>query len=173
MVSVPYALRPNFRAALSCSPLIGLPAHGQRTVGASAPSDDLGETGLYVPGSNATVRSDNIAFSPQYPLWSDGTTKRRWLHIPPGTFIDASRPDAWEFPRGTKVWKEFSHGRRVETRLIERLADGSFRYSTYVWNEEGTQARLAPAEGIRALPVGDAPRRALRHPRRVRLPRLP
>ena len=138
--------------------VVGLPAHGQRTVGAVSPlSNDLSETGLYVPGSNATVRSDNIAFSPQYPLWSDGTTKRRWLHIPPGTFIDGSRPDAWEFPRGTKVWKEFSYGRPIETRLIERLADGSFRYSTYVWNEAGTQARLAPAEGIRVLPVGDAP----------------
>ena len=136
--------------------LVGLPAHGQGP--ADAPPDDLGQTGLYVPGSIATVRPDNVSFSPQYPLWSDSATKRRWLHIPAGTFIDASRPDAWEFPRGTKVWKEFSHGRRVETRFIERLDDGSFRYATYVWNEEGTQALLAPAEGIRALPVAGAPR---------------
>ena len=139
--------------------LIGLPAHGERPTRAVPPlPNDLGETGLYVPGSTATVRPGNIPFSPQYPLWSDGTTKRRWLYIPPGAFIDASRPDAWKFPRGTKVWKEFSLGRRIETRLIERLADGSFRYATYVWNEAGTQARLAPAEGIRALPVSGAPR---------------
>ena len=139
--------------------LTGLPAHRQEPLRAIAPlPPDLGATGLYVPGSSAIVRPDNVPFSPQYPLWSDGATKRRWLHIPSGTFIDASRPDAWNFPPGTKVWKEFSHGRRVETRLIERLDDGTFRYATYVWNEEGTQARLAPAEGLPALPVSGAPR---------------
>ena len=90
------------------------------------------------------------AFSPQYPLWSDGTSKRRWLYLPPGTSIDTSRPDAWEFPPGTKAWKEFSLGRKIETRLIERLADGSWRFSAYGWNAEGTEALLAPAQGITA-----------------------
>ncbi len=89
------------------------------------------------------VRADNIAFAPQYPLWSDGASKRRWIHLPPGTAIDASRADAWEFPLGTRLWKEFSYGRRVETRLIERLADGSWRFAAYVWNDEGTDAVLA------------------------------
>ena len=97
----------------------------------------------------------NLAFSPQYPLWSDGAHKRRWIHLPPGTAIDASRPDAWEFPPGTRLWKEFSLDRPVETRFIERLADGSWRYATYVWNEEGTDATLAPPEGIAALAMRD------------------
>jgi hypothetical protein len=107
----------------------------------------LRDTGLYAAGSVSAVRGGNVAFSPQYPLWSDGASKRRWIHLPPGSAIDASRPDAWEFPPGTKLWKEFSHERRVETRFIERLADGSWRYATYVWNEEGTDAVLASAEG--------------------------
>jgi hypothetical protein len=97
----------------------------------------------------------NVAFSPQYPLWSDGAAKRRWIFLPPGTAIDGSRPDAWEFPRGTRLWKEFSLDRPVETRFIERLADGSWRYAVYVWNEEGTDATLAPADGIAALPTHD------------------
>lgn len=117
----------------------------------------LSQTRLYVPGSTTEVRADNLPFSPQYPLWSDGATKRRWLHIPPGSFIDASQPDAWEFPRGTRLWKEFSQGRRIETRLIQRLQDGTWTYATYVWNEEGTDAQLAPAAGARALPVAGAP----------------
>ena len=133
----------------------------------------LSETGLYAAGSATAVRADNLPFSPQYSLWSDGATKRRWLHIPPGTSIDASRPDEWDFPPGTKLWKEFSHGRRVETRLIERLDDGTWRYATYVWNEEGTDARLAPAAGIRALPVERRARRTLRGPGGAGLPRLP
>ena len=115
---------------------------------ANSPPQHLRDTGLFEPGSVTHVRPAILAFSPQYPLWSDGATKRRWIALPPGTSIDASRADAWEFPRGTRLWKEFSVGRRVETRFIERLHDGSWRYAAYVWNEAGTDAILAPAEGV-------------------------
>ena len=134
----------------------GAHGNGPADAGATFPLH-LSETGLYAPGSATVVRADNVAFSPQYPLWSDGATKRRWLHVPPGRSIDAARPDVWDFPAGTKLWKEFSHGRPVETRLIERLDDGTWRYATYVWDDAGTDARLAPAAGIRSLPVSAAP----------------
>ncbi len=118
----------------------------------------LRDTGLFAAGSSATeIRPEIVSFSPQYPLWSDGATKRRWLHLPPDSFIDAAQVDAWEFPNGTRLWKEFSFDRRVETRLIERLEDGSWRFATYVWDDDGRDATLAPAEGIRALPVAGAP----------------
>ena len=106
----------------------------------------LHDTGLYVPGTNV-VRDANLPFAPQYPLWSDGAGKRRWIHLPPGTSIDASDPDAWEFPPGTKLWKEFGHGRAIETRMIERLPDGSWRFASYAWNEAGTEALLVPDDG--------------------------
>lgn len=118
----------------------------------------LSDTGLYKPGSSTEVRESVIAFAPQYTLWSDGAQKRRWLALPPGTSIDASRTDAWKFPIGTRLWKEFSHGgRRVETRYIERLADGSWRFAAYVWNEEGSDAVLAPEAGLRRMAVAQAP----------------
>ncbi len=116
----------------------------------------LSDTGLYLPGGRV-VDPKHFAFSPQYPLWSDGTTKRRWLHLPPGTAIDASRSEAWEFPPGTRLWKEFSFGRPVETRMIERLSDGSWRFSAYVWNADGSDALLAPEAGIKAMPLSGAP----------------
>jgi len=97
-----------------------------------------------------------MAFTPQYPLWSDGASKRRWLQLPPGTAVDASDPNAWEFPRGTKLWKEFAHGQAVETRLMERLEDGSWRYATYIWNRDGTTATLASPDGV-TLEVPTAP----------------
>ncbi|HEX6396603.1 MAG TPA: hypothetical protein VFZ95_04210 [Steroidobacteraceae bacterium] len=112
----------------------------------------LADTGLYVAGGT-TVRPDVLPFSPQYPLWSDGAAKRRWIWLPPGTRIDASQADAWDFPRGTKLWKEFAHGRALETRFIERADDGSWRFGSYVWNAEGTEAELAPADGLRDLPA--------------------
>lgn len=115
---------------------------------AQAQPANLKDTGIDAPGV--------IAFTPQYPLWSDGTKKRRWLYLPPGTAIDASRAQAWEFPRGTKLWKEFAYERRVETRMIERLADGSWRFAAYVWNAEGTEATLAAAQGV-MVPAAGAP----------------
>ena len=124
--------------------------------GAAPLPDKLRDTGLFEPGSADTVRPGIRSFNPQYPLWSDGATKRRWVSMPSGGVIDASRPAAWVFPSGIRFWKEFSMGgRRVETRLIEHLADGSWRFASYVWNPEGTEATLAPENGIRALPIAE------------------
>ncbi len=133
-------------AALS----LALVATAARTAADAPLPQDLRDTGLYEEGSIERVRDVNEPFAPAHPLWTDGMSKRRWLYLPPGTSIDKSDPDRWEFPRGTRAWKEFSAQGRVETRMIERLADGSWRYSTYVWNEQGTQATLAPEYGIPA-----------------------
>lgn len=106
----------------------------------------LSETGLFVAGSVTEIDPRNLLYVPQYPLWSDGATKRRWLRLPEGEAIDARDPDAFQVPVGTRLWKEFSFGRRVETRYIERLRDGSYRYATYVWSDDGRDARLQPLE---------------------------
>ena len=126
--------------------LLALLGFAANALAAPALPPDLEATGLGEPGT--------IEFTPRYALWSDGSAKRRWLRLPPGTSIDKSNPDAWEFPRGTKAWKEFSRGgRRIETRYIERLADGSWRFAAYQWNEEGTRAALAPETGVRAAAI--------------------
>lgn len=100
-----------------------------------------------------------LAFSPQYTLWSDGADKQRFIELPAGSAIDASDPDGWRFPRGTRLWKTFSHGERaVETRLIELGFDGRWRYATYLWRADGDDADLAPARGatlaLREAPLG-------------------
>ncbi|MCW5628518.1 MAG: hypothetical protein KIT47_06645 [Rhodoferax sp.] len=150
--------------AVVASPARGEVTERSATTVATAPETPLpqrlSETGLYGAdgASGRVVGSDTLPFSPQYPLWSDGASKRRWIRLPPGTFIDASDPDAWRFPVGTRLWKEFAHaGRPIETRFIERLADGRWRFATYVWNLQGTDALLAPERGVRALPAPGAP----------------
>jgi hypothetical protein len=113
------------------------------------PPETLQETGLYADFATLAVDPGHLAFSPQYPLWSDGALKRRWISLPPGTAIDGSDPDAWVFPVGTRLWKEFSfNGQRVETRYLERRADG-WRYAAYAWSPDGNEARLAPERGKR------------------------
>ena len=135
----------------SLRPLLAVLCALASAANAGAPfPEHLRDTGLYVRGSSSEeIAAGVLPFSPQYPLWSDGAEKRRWIRLPPGTRIDARAPDRWVFPVGTRLWKEFSLGRRLETRMIERTRDG-WRFATYVWSEDGTDAVLAPPEGLRA-----------------------
>jgi hypothetical protein len=110
----------------------------------------LADTGLYADFATRTIAPDVLAFEPQYPLWTDGATKRRWIRLPPGSTIDATNPDVWSFPCGTRLWKEFSFGRRVETRMILRGRDGAWRFATYAWSADESDAVLAPERGVPA-----------------------
>ena len=136
--------------------------------GADGPPDPwprrLQDTGLYA--ADGHLATGVLEFSPQYPLWTDGAAKRRWISLPPGSVIDASDADAWRFPPGTRAWKEFSSGRRLETRMIERAADGRWRYAAYVWNAAGTEALLAPPEGVTLSGVPGMPGGRYRVPSR-------
>lgn len=108
----------------------------------------LADTGLYVMNQLDAINGTVRAFAPQYPLWSDGLAKRRWIQLPDGGVIDGADEHAWLFPPGTRFWKEFSlHGRKVETRVLWKTG-GRWRYGSYVWNQEGTDAVLAPDEGV-------------------------
>jgi hypothetical protein len=112
----------------------------------------LADTGLYVAGGEGEeggVAPRNRPFAPQYPLWSDGAAKRRWVYLPEGTAIDARNADEWNFPVGTRFWKEFSFaGRKVETRLLWKASAAGWVAGSYLWNEEGTDAVLAPENGV-------------------------
>lgn len=89
---------------------------------------------------------DNFTeFQPQYPLYSDGATKKRWIYLPTGTKIDTSNPDHWIYPKGTIVFKEFSmDGQMIETRMIEKIADGdgssAWRFSIFANRKDDTDA---------------------------------
>ena len=121
----------------------------------------LRDTGLYSDWSTRTIAPANLPYSPQYPLWSDGARKARWLYLPPGRFIDGSNPDVWQFPVGTRLWKEFRFGRRAETRFIEHTRSG-WQFASYVWNDDESDAVLAPADGIRqSVPIADGVRHAI------------
>ena len=128
-------------------------AAGQASGPAGAPLG-LAATGLYSDFATRTIDAHNLHYSPQYPLWSDGAAKQRWIRLPEETAIDATDPDAWAFPVGTRVWKEFSfNGHRVETRMMEATEDGDWRFASYVWNADESDAVLAPVQGLRDVVV--------------------
>lgn len=116
----------------------------------------LSQTGLFSEARTRRIAPGLVPFVPQYPLWTDGAIKRRWIALPPGTAVDASNPDEWRFPTGTRIWKEFSFkGHPVETRFMQRLADGSWLYAAYAWRDDGSEADLVALSGRRrAYPFG-------------------
>jgi cytochrome c553 len=88
-------------------------------------------------------------FVPQYALWSDGAAKSRWVFLPTGRSIDASDEHDWNLPEGTRLWKEFRvDGRKVETRFIWKASAERWVFASYAWNAAGTEARLAPEQGM-------------------------
>lgn len=112
---------------------------------------DLAADGLYThlqcAGLYSNILAKTIApglreYTPALVLWADGAEKQRWISLPPGQKIDTTDPDEWVFPTGTRVWKEFQlDGRRIETRLFAKMSDGTWQHTTYVWNDDLSDAR--------------------------------
>lgn len=111
----------------------------------------LSSTGLYASGGVDTLAPDVRSFRPRFELWSDGADKRRWIRLPPDQRIDTGDMENWQFPVGTKVWKEFTRdGIRVETRLLQRLSNRWIGVA-YLWQKDGTDALAVPYGTIDAL----------------------
>jgi hypothetical protein len=120
----------------------------------------LSQTGLYADAATLTIDSRNRTFSPQYPLWSDGATKRRWVRLPAGSRINVADLDKWELPVGTKFWKEFSiNGRKVETRFLWQTRRNHWVFASYSWNDAQTDAVLASEDGLATIAEVDSGKR--------------
>jgi hypothetical protein len=114
----------------------------------------LSQTGLFRAGEPTRLADGVQEFEPQFELWSDGASKRRWVSIPRGERIDTSDADNWSFPVGTQFWKEFSvDGVRVETRTLRRTGPGSddWAVQAYVWLADGSDAVASPNGSSNAL----------------------
>src|SRR3569623_1266997 len=116
----------------------------------------LYDTGLCADLACNLIAAGISTYTPAYALWSDAASKRRWIELPAGATIDTTDPDHWEFPVGTKLWKEFTsqdannNPVRVETRFIWRQAMGTTNdwfYVSYEWN--------AAQPATVAVPAGD------------------
>lgn len=112
----------------------------------------LSKTGLYAASSSGETLSRRplaagvVGYAPQFELWADGATKRRWIYLPDDGKIDTSDPNDWRFPEGTKIWKEFARdGKALETRLMYKAgpSDDEWAFAAYVWSEHGNEATLS------------------------------
>lgn len=120
-----------------------------------AAPNNIACTGLYSDFKTLTIASTARPFKPSAALWSDGYDKLRYIEIPAGTQIDTSNQDEWSFPVGTKVWKEFRFKeRKIETRLLWKVAADHWAVAAYVWSEDGKTATRG--EGRSLTVAGDS-----------------
>ncbi|MGE0404119.1 MAG: hypothetical protein AB7T06_45850 [Kofleriaceae bacterium] len=134
------------------------PADDMMTIDDGGPVDanlmpmSLQETGLCDDGPCATINPGILAYAPQYQLYSDGATKRRWIYLPPGSKIDTADMNYWKFPVGTKLWKEFTTmgGTRIETRFIMKVEEddslqSAWYWASFIWDPSNTSSSFFSA----------------------------
>ncbi len=118
---------------------------------------NLSETGLFADLTDLSPAPGVLPYEPNLSFWSDHALKRRWFTIPDAVSqMTWSREGLWNFPTN-QIWVkhfdlEMERGnpetkRRVETRLLVRNAAGVYGVS-YQWNENQTDATLAPDAGV-------------------------
>ncbi|HEX7447910.1 MAG TPA: SO2930 family diheme c-type cytochrome [Pirellulales bacterium] len=115
----------------------------------------LSEYGLFT-GSGVTQEptAGVIPYDVNTPLFSDYTSKHRFVKLPDGQAARYSADGVFDLPVGTLIAKTFAmprdlrhpaKGERLlETRILEHTADG-WTGLAYVWNDEQNEAELQVA----------------------------
>ncbi len=126
---------------------------------ASDPPARLSETGCVDPQDPRRPAPGLIPYEVNSPLWSDGAQKERFVALPDGQRLRvkdcardpqpcAASPEDdghFEFPVGSVLVKSFAvAGRRVETRLLVRWNELTWKGFSYEWNPAGSDADLVP-----------------------------
>lgn len=125
----------------------------------------LSQTGLFEDLERLKPVERAIRYEPAWPLWTNGSSKRRFLLLPEGTTIDNSDRARWSFPEGTLFVKTFGYpGKarpdRVETRILRKGRAG-WEYHVYKWS--GDDADLLPLEQRVPVQVTEAEGKKFMH----------
>lgn len=114
----------------------------------------------------ADPAEDLVPYEIVAPLFSDYAAKHRYIRLPEGGRIEVAADGRWIFPVGTVLVKTFAFARdmrdpalgerTIETRLLVRESETRWRPYVYVWNEDETEAYLAPAGRIVPVSFVDA-----------------
>ena len=121
---------------------------------AGEPAATLAEYGLFEDEAARAPAAGVIAYDLSTPLFSDHASKHRFVFVPDGRKAAYREDEVLDFPVGTVLVKTFAFApdmrapedgeRYRETRLLIRKAEGWAAFP-YVWNEDQTEARYAPA----------------------------
>lgn len=122
----------------------------------------LSETGIFQSTKELKPAAGVMPYSISAEAWSDGLVSQRHFAVPGLEKLDVYQKEnvqvgfikgAWKFPADSVLVKTLSvpaHSgqaeRRVETQLLHLDGD-TWRGYAYLWNDDQTDATLAPADG--------------------------
>lgn len=137
-------LKASFAALVLClSPLTGLAAVDDDEIMAKKPPKLLSAFGFFTDMAGMQPDPSVIPYEVTSPLFTDYADKARWVYAPSPAPYDTDGPLA--LPVGSALIKTFHYGdHKVETRVLLHTENGWKAYP-YVWNEDGTDARLKVA----------------------------
>lgn len=126
----------------------------------------LSATGLFSDTPNLVPSSKLIPYSINAPFWSDKAIKSRWLTVPTSSTIGFGAAGDWTFPTGSIAVKHFNLGtddtnssvqKRLETRVIVKMATGGVYGATYKWRADNSDADLINEAITEAVPIAIPP----------------
>ena len=121
----------------------------------------LSETGLFVSTTDHAPAQGVISYSINAEPWADGTSAERFVALPGESRLGVYKKTdiqigyiagEWEFPSGGVLAKTVSielepgnpaSRRKLETQILQYDVD-TWRAYNYIWNEDQTDALLAP-----------------------------
>lgn len=118
----------------------------------------LSEYGFFTHLGSPLVPNEGVVpYDLNTPLFSDYTTKYRFIRLPPGTSATYAEEGPIDLPVGSVVIKTFSYlndirdpskgERLLETRLLVRAGEG-YEPRIYVWNKDQDDADLDQAGSV-------------------------
>lgn len=116
----------------------------------------LSETGLFAKLDSLTPAAGVVPYDVVSERWVDGAKATRWVAVPQDGRIELSLDPATTpptYPEGTVFVKQLELPRgsnlppiRLETQLLH-FENGVWHPYSYVWNDDGRDAQLAPSIG--------------------------
>lgn len=113
----------------------------------------ISQTGAFTNTPARTPHPGLVEYGVNSALWTDAAIKQRYIALPTsGPQIGFTATDFWNFPNGTVFVKNFDlmiderpgfqTVRRLETRILVRLANGGIRGASYRWRPDNQDADI-------------------------------
>jgi len=125
----------------------------------------LSATGVFSNTATMTPSGKIIPYALNQPFWSDGAIKSRWASVPNTANVGFTETGEWSWPEGTVMVKHFdlpvddtnpAIKKRLETRLLVKMASGSVYGATYKWRADNNDADLLDSALTENVPVAIA-----------------
>ena len=130
----------------------------------------LSDIGFFSDLAALTPSAKLIPYGLIQPFWSDGAVKSRWAVVPSASQVSFAATGEWTWPEGSVFVKHFdlpvsdvqpSLRKRLETRVLVKMASGATYGATYKWRADHSDADLLDSAITENVPIAISPIGAL------------